>query len=86
MRLPYQLEKLLIVNDIRLVDVDDKMIDPDLLGKQQMFSSLRHLTVCSTDDKNSSVHLCATWIRAATHAMVGALSCTWAAPVIMFLM
>ena len=45
---------------VNLVDEDDEALDTDLTSEEQMFTSLRHLTVRSRDNDDSTVHLSST--------------------------
>lgn len=52
-----ELKHLGVVNGIDLVDEDDNLLDTNLTGEQQMLTGLGHLTVRSSDDNDSTVHV-----------------------------
>eukprot|EP00043_Microstomoeca_roanoka_P004985 m.52992 g.52992 ORF g.52992 m.52992 type:complete len:435 (+) comp12746_c1_seq1:3487-4791(+) len=53
-------KKFGIINHVSLVDVDDEVLNTDLLGQQNVLAGLRHLTIGSTYDENSTIHLSGT--------------------------
>lgn len=46
-----------IVDLVDLVDEDDKLLDADLTGEQQVLSGLRHLTVRSGNDNDCTLDM-----------------------------
>lgn len=55
-----ELEHLRVGNHVDLVNEDDKLLDADLAGQQQVLPGLGHLAVGSGDDDDSTVHLSGT--------------------------
>jgi len=47
---------LLVLNEIALVEENDDSLDTDLSAEKDVLSRLRHCTVGSCDDKDTSVH------------------------------
>lgn len=52
-----ELEHFGVVNGIDLVDEDNKSLDTDLAGEQQVLTGLGHLTVRGGDDNDGAVHV-----------------------------
>jgi len=52
-----KLQHLWVRDHIDLVDKDNELLDSDLAGEEQMFTGLGHLTICSRDDNDTTVHL-----------------------------
>src|SRR5665647_1336318 len=52
-----QLDELGVVDEIRLVHVDDDVRHVDLVSKQDVLAGLRHRTVVGADDEDGGVHL-----------------------------
>jgi hypothetical protein len=50
-----EVKHLGIVNLVDLVDEDDELLDADLSGEEQVLSGLRHLTIGSRNDNDTSV-------------------------------
>lgn len=55
-----ELEHLRVVNLIDLVDEDDKLLDANLAGKEEVLPSLGHLSVGGSDNDDSGVELSGT--------------------------
>ena len=52
-----EFQHLGVVDLVDLVDKDQELVDTDLLGEEQVFLGLRHLTVSGRDDDDGSVQL-----------------------------
>ncbi|KAH3664820.1 hypothetical protein OGATHE_003635 [Ogataea polymorpha] len=55
-----KLQHLWVINGVDLVDEDNQLLNTNLSSKQQVLSSLRHLSIRSSNNNDSTVHLSST--------------------------